>query len=151
MVKRNQSIEAKNPNYLALSHPDWFLPYMHAHLPHMQWQISSCRALTMITRCSLEACTAPACEPIRGLGLGTLACHWLRPLPAVCHTLQSPLGWCAVNWTLEGKSGKCWQSLTKGVVGLPMPIAHSYEAHMQNWIIKTNYVYLEFVFYVKPN
>ena len=27
MVKKTQSIEGKNPTFLAFSHPDWFLPY----------------------------------------------------------------------------------------------------------------------------
>ena len=28
MVKKTQSIEGKNPTFLAFPHPDWFLPYM---------------------------------------------------------------------------------------------------------------------------
>ena len=29
MVKKTQSIESKNPPFLALLHPDWFLPFIH--------------------------------------------------------------------------------------------------------------------------
>ena len=29
MVKKPQSIEGKNPIFLTLSHPDWFLPYIY--------------------------------------------------------------------------------------------------------------------------
>ena len=28
MVKKTQSMEGKNPNFLAFLHPDWFLPYI---------------------------------------------------------------------------------------------------------------------------
>ena len=27
MVKKTQSVEGKNPTFLAFPHPDWFLPY----------------------------------------------------------------------------------------------------------------------------
>ena len=82
MVKKTQSIEAKNPTFKAFSHRDWFLPYIYVWM-----HVCLCRRLHSLEDLAWKGCwsseTISSSSPLTYSSFFPLPCP-PKPFYATC-------------------------------------------------------------------